>query len=148
MAEFECVALKRLTKNDVSWLTPGSSSHQAGINLPKRAFIDLFEDISQIEENSPSKIFQASWFRQSGEEVWCGEIEIKFYNSKQEFRLINLPRSDNLAHLKVGHLLIFNRKQDAIRITPLSAGGEHLVRELGLKDLCELLPRRNINDRD
>lgn len=134
------VGLKRLTRNDVSWLESGSKSHQCAINLPHGGFAEMFGDILDAVGDKPRKVFDTHWYRQSGHEIASAECEVAFYRSKSEFRLMHIPRSKTRPVLKEGHLLAIRRSREELHITPLPVNGEHLVRELGRHDLVDRLP--------
>jgi len=140
------ISLKRLTKNDVSWIKPKSSSHQAGINLPKGGFSEMFSDIIAKEEENPRLSFNTFWYRQCGTLVTEKECEVIWYQKKKEFRLVHIPASKLTGIMKIYHLIIIRREEKQLHITPLSKDGEHLVNELGRSDLVQTLPRRSKKD--
>ena len=127
--------LKRLTQNDL----PRSKSHQAGINLPKGSFSDIFEDLFDIPDDIVRKKFSTQWYSNDGKLIVEKECPVAYYRSKGEFRLILLP-SDMEKILNLGDMLFFIREWDLLKIIHLPSGSEHLIDALNRSDLLERLP--------
>lgn len=137
------IALKRLTRNDVSWLEPNAKSHQCAINLPTKSFTEIFEDVQRQEGNTPRREFMVHWYMSDGTKLTNKASEIVYYHSKSEFRLLNVPRENVRGILKVNHLLFFRREGGNLHVTHLGLGGTHLVSEFGHSTLVQKLPRQS-----
>ena len=137
------LSLKRLTRNDVSWLEPNARSHQCAINLPIKSFGEMFQDIIRLGEGVHRVAVVAHWYRSDGTKLFHGTSNVAYYHSKREVRLLEVPREDGLRGvLKEGHLLLFKRQGNSLHITHAPPGNEHLVTQLGRRDLVDRLPRR------
>ena len=110
------VGTKRLTKNDLSWLEPGSKSHQSGINLPLHQFERMFPEISR-REGSPRITFQVSWFDKSGEIFAATENDVVWYSSKNELRLLHVSGVGLSNVAGIGDLLEINREKRSLEAT-------------------------------
>ena len=137
------IALKRLTRNDVSWLEPKAKSHQCAINLPTGAFTEMFEDVQRQEGNTPRREFMVHWYMSDGTKLTNKGSEIVYYHSKSEFRLLNVPREKARDIMKENHLLFFRREGGNLHVTHLGPGGTHLVSEFGHSKLVQKLPRQS-----
>lgn len=135
------IALKRLTRNDVSWLEPKAKSHQCAINLPTKSFTTMFQDILKQDGNILREKFMVHWYLTNGTKLIHSEAEIVYYHSKSELRLLNVPRNNIQIILKEHHLLLFRREGRSLHITHLTPNSEHVVSELGRHDLVDILPK-------
>ncbi len=135
-------ALKCLTKNDVSWIQPKANSHQSAFNLPVRAFDDMFFDLLQIEGIAPKKAFIVQWFSKDGELLIEAESNVVYYHSKNEYRLLNIPREEVKSILIEKNFLLFRRISTHLYITEIGFGGIHLANEFNRQELVEKLPKR------
>ena len=142
------IALKRLTRNDVSWLEPMAKSHQCAINLPTKAFTEMFEDVQRQEGNTPRREFMVHWYMSDGTKLTNKGSEVVYYHSKSEFRLLNVPRENVRGVLKVNHLLFFRREGGNLHVTHLGPSGTHLVSEFGYSKLVQKLPRLSTKSQD
>jgi hypothetical protein len=125
-------AIKKLTRNDVSWISPGSKSHQAGINLPLRSFRSMFISLIQNEEvNAPRQAFQTVWYTSHGELIVESLCQVVRYHSKNELRLVNIPKNNLAQHLEEEHYLFIRRDMDFLHISVLEFDPSHLMKELG-----------------
>ena len=140
------IGIKRLTKNDVSWFHPQSKSHQSGINLPLKAFKHMFTELiaRREEERPPRERFIVSWYSERGETICDSECEVVYYHSKNELRLLHIPKQ-NIAQFieRDVHLLIRRGIDVRLNITCLPPSVEHLLRELGMVSLLEKLPSKS-----
>ena len=107
--------IKRLTKNDLSWLESGSKSHQAGINLPLRQFEQMFPEICR-RRGSPRLKFKISWFDKSGDLFATSENEVVWYSSKNELRLLQLASAGLHGVVSVGDIFEIHRSCRSLRI--------------------------------
>lgn len=124
-------AVKRLTRNDVSWIYPQSKSHQAGINLPLGSFKAMFLHlIKDLEANAPRHDFEVKWFTRSGEFLADGASQVVRYHSKNELRLVNIPKSRLAQYLEEGHYLFIRRDSDRLHITIFDVDPSHLILEV------------------
>lgn len=135
------IAIKRLTRNDVSWLQPKAKSHQCAINLPTKSFSEMFKDVISKEGNILREQYMVHWYQTDGTKIIHSPSEVAYYHSKSELRLLQIPREKMDEILKEKHLLIFRREGRSIHITHLEANCEHLISELGRHDLVDILPR-------
>jgi len=135
------IALKRLTRNDVSWIEPRSNSHQSGINLPIKSFAEMFSDVISGKENVPRKKFTSHWYFADGSQANETEIEIAFYKSKSELRILKVPKKNTRNILREKNLLLIRRDEKFLHITHLIPNSEHLIKELGLNYLVDILPK-------
>ena len=135
------IALKRLTKNDVSWLQPRAKSHQCAINLPRKSFNAMFEDMLEKEGKILRDKLIVHWYQTDGTKLSFSESEVVYYHSKAEFRLLQIPRNNLEDILIESHLLLFRREGDNLHITHLGPNSEHLINELGLSNLFDILPK-------
>ena len=142
------IALKRLTRNDVSWLEPKAKSHQCAIHLPTKAFTEMFEDIQRQGGKVPRRGFMVHWYLSDGTKLTNKGSEIVYYHSKSEFRLLNVPRENVRDILKVNHLLFFRREGGNLHVTHLAPGSTHLVSEFGHSKLVQKLPRQSKKPQD
>ena len=132
--------IKRLTKNDVSWIEPNSTSHQSGINLPMKTFSAMFEPFFSFSNYIERFSFNVNWFRMDGSLAHNGPIDVVYYPSKNELRMVKIPVHSVISFLRQNLLLVITRKEVEISITPIPPGGEHLLEQLGLNYLIEMLP--------
>lgn len=142
------IALKRLTRNDVSWLQPKAKSHQCAINLPTKSFNPMFQDLLNQEGNVLRDKFMVHWYQTDGTKLTHSESEIAYYHSKAELRLLQVPRTNMEDVLKELHLLLFRREGRSLHITHLEPNCEHLVSELGRHDLVDILPKLSTKPQD
>tara|TARA_Y100000994_G_C15356452_1_gene302931 strand:- start:64 stop:429 length:366 start_codon:yes stop_codon:yes gene_type:complete len=106
---------KILTKNDLSWLSPNSKSHQSGINLPLRQFSDFFPEIFGLE-GSPRMSFEIQWTTDDNEVFSYTENDVVWYSSKRELRLLHIG-TEGLYHMaKIGDSLMIEREGLQLRI--------------------------------
>ena len=129
-------SVKKLTRNDVSWMSPNSKSHQAGINLPLKSFRTMFSYLIEDEsENAPREELVTKWFTEEGEiiaEKSCGVVR---YHSKNELRLVNIPTRLLAQHLEEGLFLLIRKIESTLHITVLGFNPIHLLSEFeGLVD--------------
>ena len=110
------VGIKRLTKNDLSWLESGSRSHQSGINLPLRRFEQMFPEISRAE-GSPRLTFQVYWNDKSGDRFAATVNDVVWYSSKNELRLLHVSGVGLSNVAGIGDLLEINRKKRSLEAT-------------------------------
>ena len=137
------LGIKRLTTNDVSWFHPQSKSHQSGINLPLKAFKHMFTELisRQDEERPPRQKFIVAWYDREGEIICDSESEVVYYPSKNELRLLHIPKQSVGQFVEDGVHLLIRRGVDAqLTITCLPSSAEHLLRELGFTSLLDKLP--------
>lgn len=137
----QSIAIKRLTRNDVSWFQPKAKSHQSAINLPTKSFSVMFKDMLAKEGNILKEQFMVHWYQTDGVRLIHSPSEVAYYRSKSELRLLQVPTEKVEEILKEKHLLIFRREGKSIHITHLKANCEHLISELGRHDLIDILPR-------
>ena len=135
------IALKRLTKNDVSWLQPKAKSHQCAINLPRKSFNSMFQDLLEKEGEILRDKFIIHWYQTDGRKLSHSESEVVYYHSKAEFRLLQVPRINLEKTLIQSHILLFRREGKNLHITHLGPNSEHLISELGFNNLVDILPK-------
>lgn len=114
--------IKRLTRNDYSWLEPEAKSHQAGINLPLKQFADMFPDlVGSI--GSPRIFFTAKWFSADGRAISSCNHEVVWYESKRELRLLHLEKDVFGMVARTGAMLAISRsgRELEVRAVPESA---------------------------
>tara|TARA_Y100001970_G_C13809380_1_gene639213 strand:- start:283 stop:690 length:408 start_codon:yes stop_codon:yes gene_type:complete len=109
------VGLKKLTKNDLSWLEPGSKSHQAGINLPLRQFRDLFPGISD-REGSPRVGLDVRWHDEDGDVFAYTRNDVVWYSSKRELRLLHVGREGLFHMAEIGDLMVIERVEQRLEV--------------------------------
>lgn len=112
------VGIKRLTKNDLSWLETGSRSHQSGINLPLRQFEQMFPEISRAE-GSRRLTFQVFWNDKTGERFAATVNDVVWYSSKNELRLLHVAKVGLSNIAGVGDMLEIERKNRSLEATVL-----------------------------
>ena len=142
----ESISVKRLTRNDVSWLKSGAKSHQCAINLPMKGFRRMFESFIKFGDEIHRRTILSIWFNQSGIVLSKVECVITYYPSKNEIRLLRVPRNDTGELLKEGNLLVIRKYEGQLRVTLIPEGCEHLINELGRNDLLNTLPRQSARD--
>ena len=124
-------AIKRLTRNDVSWISPQSKSHQAGINLPLRSFKTMFTQLIQYQdETAPRKTFEIKWFTADGIIIADNKSQVVRYHSKNELRLVNIPKNRLAQYLQEGHYLFIRRDSNLLHITIFDVDPSHLILEV------------------
>ena len=135
------IAIKRLTENDISWFNPRSKSHQSGINLPlkslKQMFTSLYENKS---ENAPREGMLVSWHLSNGGKIVQSDCEIIMYHSKNELRMVGIPKKSLGSFIETDTHLLFTRDDSHLNVTILSSGFEFLFSQLGLDSLIQKLP--------
>ena len=135
------LAIKRLTNNDVSWFSPRSKSHQSGINLPLKSFKEMFRETYENKtENAPRIQLSINWYLPNGTLIEESLSEIVMYHSKNELRLVGVPKNSIHNYVEVNSYLLFNRTLSGIEITILADGFEHLFKQVGLENLLQKLP--------
>jgi len=135
--------LKRLTMNDVSWFKPNSKSHQSGINLPLKAFKNMFLDLIEQhdQEIPPRQSYETLWYNQQGEILTESTSEVIYYMSKNELRLVHIPKQSLSQFIENGmYLLIANEMDQKLSITCMDSSEGHLLHKLGFGWLIERLP--------
>ena len=142
------LALKRLTRNDISWLEPGAKSHQCAINLPTKSFTMMFQDLLKQEGTVLRREFMVHWYRCDGTKLLNRGSEVAYYHSKSELRLLNVPRDEVPSILKLNHILLFRREGGNLHVTNLGIGGSHLAGEFGYSKLVQKLPRLSTKPQD
>jgi hypothetical protein len=136
------VAVKRLTRNDCAFKDPQSSSHQIGVNFPKKAFGEMFEDmITNDSEKVVQQNFVVSWLKPSGEEICQSMHSMKFYHSKKELRLVDLRVFELLDYLEPGSLLVFSRENIDLTARIYPPRSENLVGSIYGNDVLTTIPR-------
>jgi hypothetical protein len=126
--------IKRLTENDVSWLEPGSKSHQAGINLPLRQFKVMFPEIVNCE-GSPRLNLQINWHGRKGGLFANTKNDVVWYNSKRELRILHVTKEGFPPLARAGDLLVISRNQKFLEIYILPIGTEKVLKVMGLGEL-------------
>ena len=124
------VGIKRLTKNDLSWLESGSRSHQSGINLPLRRFEQMFPEISRAE-GSPRLTFQVYWNDKSGDRFAATVNDVVWYSSKNELRLLHVGNVGLSHFADVGDLIAIRRKNRTLEIRLLPSESESIFEFIG-----------------
>jgi hypothetical protein len=124
-------AIKRLTRNDVSWILPQSKSHQAGINLPLRSFKTMFTQLIQNkDETAPRKTFDIKWFSADGVLLAENKSQVVRYHSKNELRLVNIPKNRLAQYLQEPNYLFLRRDSNILHITIFDVDPSHLILEV------------------
>lgn len=123
--------IKRLTRNDHSWLESGSRSHQSGINLPLGQFERIFPEISG-SEGSPRLAFEVHWYRTGGDRFATTSNDVVWYASKRELRLLHVGQDAFAPIADTGNLLVIVRNNDVLEIYVLPAGSEKVLEIMGL----------------
>ena len=124
------VGIKRLTKNDLSWLEPGSKSHQSGINLPLRQFEQMFPEISRAE-GSPRLTFQVFWNDKSGDRFAVTVNDVVWYSSKNELRLLHVGKVSLSSIASAGDLIAIERTNRSLEVHVLPSGSERVLEIIG-----------------
>ena len=124
------VGIKRLTKHDLSWLEPGSSSHQSGINLPLRQFEKMFPEISRAE-GSPRLTFQVFWNNKSGDRFAATVNDVVWYSSKNELRLLHVGKVSLPGIASAGDLIAIKRMDRSLEVHVLPSGTERILEIIG-----------------
>jgi hypothetical protein len=125
----------------VSWFSPRSKSHQSGINLPLKSFKQMFSEIYENKlVNAPRIKLSICWHLPNGLIVEESSSEVIMYHSKNELRLVGIPKNSIHHYIDVDSYLLFNRNNSNITITILADGFEHLFQQLGLGNLLGKLP--------
>jgi hypothetical protein len=140
------LGVKRLTTNDVSWFHPQSKSHQSGVNLPLKSFKDMFAELilRRNEERPPREQFVVAWYSEEGELICDSECDVVYYPSKNELRLLHIPKQKVAQFIEDGVHLLIRRDVDAhLTVTCLPSSAEHLLSELGMITLLDKLPSRS-----
>jgi len=119
--------IKRLTRNDYSWLEPGSKSHQAGINLPLKQFADVFPDLVG-STGSPRIFFTAKWFSADGRAISPCNHEVVWYESKRELRLLHLEKDVFGMVARTGAMLAIGRSGNELEIRVVPDSAEPILR--------------------
>jgi len=136
------VAVKRLTVNDCAFKNPQSRSHQIGVNLPKKAFGEMFQDmITNVSERVVQQNFVICWLNSNGEEICQSMHSMKFYHSKKELRLVDLRIYELLDHLEPGSLIVFSRDEIDLMAQIFPPGSENLVGSMYGNDVINAIPR-------
>jgi hypothetical protein len=138
------LAIKRLTINDISWFSPKSNSHQSGINLPLKSFKDIFRDIyDDSSDNAPRLDVTVNWYTSDGSLIDSSNSQIIKYHSKNELRLVAVPKRSVSHYVDIESHLLFKRDGSTIDITIFSEDCEHLIRQLGHEVLLQRLPLKS-----
>tara|TARA_B100000029_G_scaffold312342_1_gene304834 strand:- start:397 stop:792 length:396 start_codon:yes stop_codon:yes gene_type:complete len=124
--------IKRLTKNDHSWLESDSTSHQAGVNLPLGQFEDMFPEIVGFEDN-PRIAFKIHWHHTSGDLYASTSNEVVWYQSKRELRLLHVGQEAFGPIADTGNLLVIVRNENILEIFVMPAGSEKVLAIMGLE---------------
>ena len=136
------VAVKRLTQNDCAFKNPQSRSHQIGVNLPRKAFGEMFEDmITNESERVVQQNFVICWLNPNGEEICQSIHSLKFYHSKKELRLVDLRVFELLDYLEPGSLVVFSRDEIDLTARIFPPGSENLVGSMYGNDVIAAIPR-------
>lgn len=136
------VAVKRLTQNDCAFKDPQSRSHQIGVNLPKKAFGEMFQDmITNVSERVVQQNFVICWLNSNGEEICQSMHSMKFYHSKKELRLVDLRIYELLDHLEPGSLIVFSRDEIDLTAQIFPPESENLVGSMYGNDVINAIPR-------
>jgi len=124
--DIQSAGIKRLTRNDYSWLEPGSRSHQAGINLPLKQFADVFPDLVG-STGSPRILFSAKWFSVDGRIISSCSHEVVWYESKRELRLLHLEKDIFRMVAKTGAMLAISRSEYELEIRAVPDSAEPIL---------------------
>ena len=82
------------------------------------------------------------WYNIEGQKILDIVQEVVYYPSKNEIRLLKIPRDEEITNfLKVGNLLLFRKEGGHLKITQLDNSMIHVINELGHRDLFDKLPR-------
>ena len=118
--------IKRLTKNDHSWLKPSSKSHQAGMNLPLGQFSEMFPEIVGAE-GSPRVELIVSWYDSEGTRIGVTDNEVVWYNSKRELRLLKIRKETFSELARTGSLIAIHRKNEKLQIRAIPKSLEPIL---------------------
>ena len=91
-------------------------------------------------ENAPRIQLSINWYLPNGILIEESLSEIVMYHSKNELRLVGVPKNSIHNYVEVNSYLLFNRTLSGIEITILASGFEHLFKQVGLETLLQKLP--------
>ena len=86
--------------------------------------------IQNQDENAPRHTFEVKWFTKCGQLVADGRSQVVRYHSKNELRLVNIPKNRLAQHLEEGHYLFIRRDSDILHITIFDVDPSHLILEV------------------